>query len=110
MTVPSPTTGWCWVFLTVDHFNDEVVGWHACKRSDRLAALEPIRQGVWARFGGVGKEMARGLVLRMDHEPQYLAQDFHHELEFLGVEPSPTFIQEPEGNGIVERVIGLLKE
>lgn len=102
--------GWCWVFLAVDHFNDEVVGWHVCKRGDRFAALEPIRQGVQVHLGGVEQEAARGLVVRMDNGPQYLARDFRAELKFLGIEPSPTFVEEPEGNGIVERVIGLLKE
>jgi transposase InsO family protein len=65
--------GWCWICLAVDHFNDEVVGWHVCKRGDRFAALEPIRQGIKVRFGSVGKEVGRGLVMRMDNGPQYLA-------------------------------------
>lgn len=102
--------GWSWVFLAVDHCNDEVVGWHVCKRGDRFAALEPIRQGVRARFGVMEKRAAQGLALRMDNGPQYLAEDFRNELRFLGIAPSPTFVGEPEGNGIVERVIGLLKE
>lgn len=102
--------GGSWVFLAVDHFNDEIVGWHVCKRGDRFAALEPIRQGVRARFGVMEKRAAQGLALRMDNGPQYLAEDFRNELKFWGIDPSPTFVGEPEGNGIVERVIGLLKE
>lgn len=34
-----------------DHWTNEVVGWHVAQKSDRWAALEPIRQGVTRRFG-----------------------------------------------------------
>jgi len=102
--------GWCWVFVAVDHFNDEVVGWHVCKIGDRFAALEPIRQGVRKHFGAFGQNVARGLALRMDNGPQYIAVDFRNEIRYLGISPSPAFVDEPECNGIAERFIGLLKE
>jgi len=28
-----------------------------------------------------------------------VADDFQHELDFLGLESSPAFVREPEGNG-----------
>lgn len=102
--------GWCWLFLAVDHFNDEIVGWHVSERGDRFAAVEPVRQGVRRRFGEVGKDIARGLKLRMDHGSQYMARDFRTEVRFLGMEASPAFVSEPQGNGIAERTIGLVKE
>jgi putative transposase len=102
--------GWCWLFLAVDHFNDEIVGWHVSERGDRFAAVEPVRQGVRRRFGAVGKDIARGLKLRMDHGSQYMARDFRYEVRFLGMEASPAFVSEPQGNGIAERAIGLVKE
>ena len=40
----------------------------------------------------------------------YIADDFQRELTFLGIESSPSFIREPEGNGCAERFIRLLKE
>ena len=40
----------------------------------------------------------------------YMADEFQDELNFLGIEPSPSFVREPEGNGCAERFIGLLKE
>ena len=39
-----------------------------------------------------------------------MADDFQRELAFLGIEPSPAFVREPEGNGCVERFIRTLKE
>jgi putative transposase len=41
---------------------------------------------------------------------QFIADDFQAELTFLGIEPSPAFIREPEGNGCAERFIRTLKE
>lgn len=42
----------CWIFTAVDHFDCEVVGHHVCKRGDRLAALQPVAQGLMKHFGG----------------------------------------------------------
>ena len=36
--------------------------------------------------------------------------DHHTELDLLGIESSPAFVREPEGNGCVERFIRTLKE
>jgi putative transposase len=41
---------------------------------------------------------------------QDVAHDFQAELAFLGIEPSPAFVREPEGNGCAERFIRTLKE
>jgi transposase InsO family protein len=40
----------------------------------------------------------------------YMSDDFQRELAFLGVASSPSFVREPEGNGIAERFIRTLKE
>ena len=54
--------------------------------------------------------MARGLRLRHDHGSNYLADDFQQEVAFFGIESSPSFVREPEGNGVAERFIRTLKE
>ncbi len=76
----------------------------------RFEALEPIRQGVRERFGGFAEGIADGLALRHDHGSNYLADDFQQEVAFLGIESSPSFVREPEGNGVAERFIRTLKE
>ena len=83
---------------------------HAAKRGTRFEALEPIRQGVRERFGTIGEGVARGLRLRHDHGSNYLADDFQQEVAFFGIESSPSFVREPEGNGVAERFIRTLKE
>ena len=98
------------VFVAVDHGNSECVGIHADKSADRFQALEPVRQGVRRHFGAIGKDVAAGLMLRHDHGPNYMSDDFQSEIAFLGIEASPSFVRQPEGNGVAERFIRTLKE
>ena len=102
--------GSAFVFVAVDHCTTECIGLHAAKRGSRFEALEPIRQGVRERFGAIGKGVAHGLRLRHDHGSNYLADDFQQEVAFFGIESSPSFVREPEGNGVAERFIRTLKE
>jgi transposase InsO family protein len=98
------------VFLAVDHCSAECVGIHASQRADRFEALEPVRQAVREHFGGFAKGVAAGLQLRHDHGSQYVSHDFQTELRFLGIQSSPAFVREPEGNGCSERFVRVLKE
>jgi putative transposase len=98
------------VFVAVDHCSGECVGSHAAASGNRFEALEPVRQGVLRHFGAIGRDVAEGLALRHDHGSNYLSRDFQSEIRFLGVESSPSFVREPEGNGVAERFIRTLKE
>ena len=49
-------------------------------------------------------------MLRHDHGPNYMSDDFQSEIAFLGIEASPSFVRQPEGNGVAERFIRTLKE
>jgi putative transposase len=98
------------VFIAVDHCSAECVGIHASRRADRFEALEPVRQAVREHFGGFAKGVAAGLQLRHDHGSQYVSHDFQAELRFLGIQSSPAFVREPEGNGCSERFVRVLKE
>ncbi len=98
------------VFVAVDHCNFECIGLHASAKGDRFEALEPIRQGGREQLGGYTAQIAQGLKIRHDHGSVYLSDDFQDELDFLGMESSPSFVREPQGNGCAERFIGLLKE
>ena len=83
----------------------------ACGRArEPLRGPGAIRQGVRDRFGDIGDGIARGLRLRHDHGSNYLADDFQQEVAFFGIESSPSFVREPEGNGVAERFIRTLKE
>ena len=39
-----------------------------------------------------------------------MSHHFQAEIRFLGIESSPAFVREPEGNGCAERFIRTLKE
>ena len=57
----SEQNGWCWFFGAIDHYSDDLVGWHVAKLGNRWAALEPIRQSVHYAFGQFGTDVALGL-------------------------------------------------
>lgn len=98
------------VFAAVDHCTAECVGIHAVKRATRFEALEPLRQGVREHFGAFGPQVAVGLRIRHDHGSQYMSDHFQKEIRFLGMESSPAFVRQPEGNGCIERFFRTLKE
>lgn len=98
------------IFAAVDHCSADCVGIHAVKKASRFEALEPIRQGMKEYLGGFSGGIAAGLRLRHDHGSVYMSDDFQSEIRFLGIEPSPAFVRQPEGNGCIERFFRTLKE
>ena len=80
------------------------------ERLEPEGAPEPVRQGVHRCFGFIAPGVARGLMLRHDHGSNYISGDFQDEIECLGIEASPSFVREPQGNGVAERFIRTLKE
>lgn len=104
------TEGTVTVFAAIDHCTAECVGIHVVKKATRFEALEPIRQGMKEQFGAFSGGIAAGLRLRHDHGSVYMSDDFQNEIRFLGIEPSPAFVRQPEGNGCIERFFRTLKE
>lgn len=104
--------GWCWFFGVLDHFNDELISWHTCKRGTRYEALEPVRDAVRKRFGTVEKDVCKGMALKLrsDHGSQYDSNDFMAEMKFLGLNMSKAFVRQPECNGCIERFHRTLEE
>jgi putative transposase len=102
--------GWGWLFVAVEHWNAECMGWHVCKQGTRFAALEPISQGLIATAGSVAADAGRGLALRMDHGTQYLSDHFQNQLKYWGISSSFAFIEQPQTNGVAERFNRTLKE
>jgi transposase InsO family protein len=98
------------IFAMVDHYSAYCLGIHAARRGTRFEALEPVRQAVKEQFGGFSEAVAAGVRLRHDHGSQFMSADFQAELRFLGINSSPAFLREPEGNGCIERFFRTLKE
>ena len=106
----TPTEGRARVFVAVDHCSGERVGSHAARSGNRFEALEPIRQGVLRHFGAIERDVARDLALRHDHGSNHLPGDFRDEIRSLGIEGSPAFVRQPEGDGVAERFIRTPRE
>jgi len=100
-----------WLFAVIDHFSDELLGWHIVEvgQGNRFAALEPIKQALRRIRGAVGKDTGKGIAIRHDWGPQYIAHDFKEELKFFGLKNSPAFVHEPQTNGVIERFFKTLK-
>jgi transposase InsO family protein len=98
------------VVVAADHCSGACVGSHAARSGSRFEALEPVRQGVLRHFGRIERDVAKGLTLRHEHGSNYMSGDSQDEIRFLGLESSPSFVREPEGNGVAERFIRTLKE
>ena len=98
------------IFAAIDHCTAECLGIHAVKRGHRFEALEPIRQAIREQFGSFSAGVAAGVRLRHDHGSVYMSDDFQKEIRFLGMQSSPAFVRQPEGNGCIERFFRTLKE
>ena len=98
------------IFAAIDHCSADCIGIHAVKRAHRFEALEPIRQAVREQFGSFSAGVAAGVRLRHDHGSVYMSDDFQAEVRFLGMESSPAYVRQPEGNGCIERFFRTLKE
>ena len=93
------------IFGAIDHCTAECVGLHAAKYGTRFEALEPVRQGVRDHFGTMAAGVASGLTIRHDHGSQYMSDDFHAELRFLGIVSSPAFVRPARGERLHRTVL-----
>jgi transposase InsO family protein len=98
------------VFAAIDHCTAECIGIHAVKRANRFEALEPVRQAVRERFRDFSQDSVAGLRLRHNHGSVYTSEGFQNEIRFPGIQSSPAFVRQPEGNGCIERFFRTLKE
>lgn len=108
--IPTVEDGNVSLFIVAEHWNGEGLGWHAAKRGDRYAAAEALALAVERVFGGLAGDAARGVRLRHDHGSPFMSEHFQNQLRFLGMTPSFAFVEEPETNGVAERLIRTLKE
>ena len=98
------------IFFAVDHYSLECVGLHGRPTGHALrgpGTPQTRAQGAFRRLRTPGRP---GLARRHDHGSQYVSHDVQDELAFLGIESSPALVRTPEGNGIAERFVRLLKE
>ena len=90
------------VFAAIDHCTAECVGIHAAKPGTRFEALEPLHQGVKARFGAIGRDVTKSLKIRHDHGSQYTSDAFQDQME-----SNPSFVRAPEGQRLHRTLLPL---
>ena len=61
------------------------------------------------RFGALEKSIIPGIELKLDHGCQNTAHLFMNEAQWLGFNLAFTYVGNPQGNAIAERVIGTIK-
>ena len=110
MTSTMTKEGQASVFFVIDHCTAECLGVHAARVGTRFEALEPLRQAIHERHGEFDGAIAVGVALRHDHGSQFTSRAYQAEVKFLGIESSPSFVRQPEGNGCAERFVRTLKE
>jgi len=98
------------IFIAVDHHTQECLGIHASKSAKTMEAFEPLRQAMKHSFGKYDSLTGVGVTVRHDHGSQYISKLFQSELRFLGIESSPSYVREPQCNGVSERFIKTLKQ
>src|ERR1700674_1153073 len=83
-------------FVAIYHCTTECATIHTAKKATRFQALEPIRQGVRDYCGGFRTGVAVGIRNRHGHGSQHMSDDYQAEIAFLGLEPSLSFVRQPE--------------
>jgi transposase InsO family protein len=101
--------GWCWLFPVIDHHDREIMGHRLAKEGTARAALDALQMATINRFGGLEKHIIPGIQLKLDHGSQNTAHLFMDDARWLGFELAYTYVGNPQGNAIVERVIGTIK-
>ena len=108
--IPTVQDGKVWLFVVVEHWNAEALGWHVAEKADRFAAAQALDLAIHNASSAVRADAARGLVLRHDHGSAFMADHFQNQIAFLGMTPSFAFVRQPETNGVIERFFRTLKE
>ena len=101
--------GWCWFFPVIDHHDRGIIGHRIAKEGTARAALDALEMGVINRFGALEKNIIPGIELKLDHGSQNTAHLFTNDAQWLGFELAYTYVGNPQGNAIAERVIGTVK-
>lgn len=101
--------GWCWFFPVIDHHDREIPGHRVCNEGTARAALDAVEMATINRFGALKKGVIPGVELKLDHGCQNTAHLFMDEVAWLGFNLAFTYVGNPQGNAIAERVIGTVK-
>ena len=86
--IPTVEDGNIALFVVVEHWNAEVLGWHVAEKADRFAAAQALDLAIHTACGAVRADAARGLLLRHDHASAFASDPVQNQIAFLGMTPS----------------------
>lgn len=85
------------------------MGHRVAKEGTARAALDALEMATINRFDGLEKNVIPGIELKLDHGSQNTAHLFMDDARWLGFDLAYTYVGNPQGNAIAERVIGTVK-
>jgi len=99
---------WYWLFIVMDRFSREIVGWDLTLRGRGQEVKVVLDRAVLERFPqGI---RGAGLKIASDNGSAFLSDTVQEFARHLEVELMRTRIRYPEGNGRCERLIRTIKE
>ena len=102
--------GKVYIFDFADHCTSEIIGVNVTTVANRFSAVDCLHRATKGQIGAVGKDVGRGIKLRLDHGTQFTSKRYVNEAHHLGFELSYSFVGQPECNGVIERWHRTLKE
>lgn len=108
--VMTEENGKVYIFDFADHCTSEIIGVNVTTVGNRFSAVDCLHRAIKGQFGAVGKDVGRGIKLRLDHGTQFTSSRYVNEAHHLGFELSYSFVGQPECNGVIERWHRTLKE
>lgn len=102
--------GKVYIFDLIDHCTSEVLAAYVTTQGNRFSAITSLHEAVSSECGPVGKDIARGITLRLDHGTQFTSKRYVNEAKHLGFNLSYSYVAQPECNGVIERWHRTLKE
>ena len=101
--------GWTSLPLGIDCHTRELLGWHLSRSGRSRTAEAALEQALIARFGTLGR-MPQPFLLRSDNGLVLTSRGFTTLVRGYWLRQEFITPHSPEQNGMVERVIGTLKE
>lgn len=102
--------GWCRLFPVIDHHDREIIGHRASKEGTAGVALDAFERPPSADTAPSRRISSPALNLKLDHGSRNTPHLFMDEAKWPGFDPAFTYVGNPRGNAIAERVIGTIKK
>lgn len=101
--------GWATRPLVADGHSRELVGWHLSRSGKSQTAESALEHALIARFGTLGT-VDQPFLLRSDNGLVFTSRSYTRLVKGYGLKPEFIAPHTPQQNGLIERLIGTLKD